>query len=46
MIQFLRYRLNYWVRVLCHLFGFCPRCGERVSSTQHGTVFCSSCGAR
>ena len=40
------YRLRYYWRKICHFFGYCPKCGARVSFTRSGQPICNSCKQR
>lgn len=39
----LRYRLNYWKRVILLAIGLCPKCTTRVNYTSTGRPICPNC---
>ena len=46
LLQTGQYRFNYYRRKVCHAFGFCPKCGDRVNFTRNGTALCPTCNQR
>lgn len=41
-----KFLCRYWWRKLCHLLGYCPRCGAGVMKTRSGNSVCPNCGQR
>lgn len=40
--QWMKYRIGYFKRKIWLFFGFCPKCGERLSYTQAGRAVCTN----
>lgn len=44
IITRLKLRSRYYWRKVCHFFGRCPYCGEKVNYTMAGRAICPNCG--